>query len=241
MRLGIFVPAYDERLHSGLAFQLIRDTNHGRMAGHDVSTVIRHSCDLVWSRNKALDEAVRSDWDFLMMVDADVYCDAPEGALMPMLKTAQETDATMVVAVVPLRTVTEGQHTRVSVEPFFPGRVYEADKAGTGLVLIDLRKVREWYCLCNEPQAGTCEQCGKYSGPCFYRLYEDGHCAVQKTGLDIWFSKHVVREQNGGLVVCDARIPTVHVNACHRYRFPDPAGDLGQAEPAVKLVSATGA
>jgi hypothetical protein len=110
-RIAYFVPAYNEQISTGLAFQLVTDTNAARMAGHDVLPFSRHSCDLVFSRNAALIQTLQSGFDYLFMVDADVFCD---GALLPLLSTLETSGAHAVTAIVPLRTVTEGQHVKVS-------------------------------------------------------------------------------------------------------------------------------
>lgn len=104
---------------------------------------------------------------------------------------------------------------RMNVYPWHQGRVFECEKVGTGMVLIDLRKVREWYADRTEP--------------CFWRTYSD-HGVTQEVGQDIWFTRDIVRGTHGGKVVCDGRISTTHVDATHEIAFSAP-GAAVTAEP----------
>jgi hypothetical protein len=202
-------------------------------AGHSSGFWANHSCDLVALRNEAMDRAVRNGFDFLFMQDADVFSECPGGPLIRLLGTAIETGATITGACVSMRT----RPPRANVWPVKVGEVFEAEKIGTGMVLINLAKVREWY--------------DDYKGPCFARRYfmetPDGRALAAEPpdynrmirpelGMDIWFS-HLVRAQ-GQTIWCDARIPTTHVDGTHRHDYdgrniPDLAGNQGtdSAEP----------
>lgn len=199
MKIGHYIPAYNEQIHSHIFLQAVQDAVAISRAGHDYMPYTAHSCDLPSMRNRALYAALSRGLDFLFMQDSDVYSDAEGGAVMRLVETAIETDATLVGACVTMRT----NPPRANVWPCHPGRVYEADKIGTGMVCINLAKIREWY--------------DAYQGPCFARAYEDDRALNCTIGSDIYFS-YVVRE-HGGRVVCDARIPTTHVNGVHRLRF----------------------
>jgi hypothetical protein len=198
-RLCHWIPAYNEQVSVNVVSQVLRDAFS--CAENGVSYTFRggHSCDLVWLRNQALDRAIREGYDWMVQQDADVFSEAAGGPILDLLQTAEETGATVTGALVSMRT----DPPRANVWPVHPGEVFEADKIGTGLVLINLNKVREWY--------------DDYQGPCFARTYDTDKGVVQKIGLDVYFC-YVVR-QHGGLIVCDARIPTVHVNGCHRLRY----------------------
>jgi hypothetical protein len=166
-------------------------------------------------RNAALHRAITEDFDFLFMQDSDVFSTATNGPIGSLLGTAIETGATVVGAAVTMRT----RPPKANVWPCHPGEVFEADKIGTGMVLLNLNKMREWY--------------ADYDGPCFSRVYETDKSIVPKIGSDIFFS-YVVR-QHGGKIVCDGTVPTVHKDATYGYEYdgenvPDTAGHtVGQA------------
>lgn len=224
VKIGHYIPAYNEQIHSHIFLQATQDAVSVHRAGHDFMPFTAHSCDLIAMRNRALNAALTRGLDFLFMQDSDVFSPLEGGPVMPLLATALETDATIAGACVSMRT----NPPRANVWPCHPGRVYEADKIGTGMILINLGRIRDWY--------------DAYEGPCFQRQYADDRCIDPQIGSDIFFS-YVVRGK-GGRIVCDARIPTVHVNGVHRLPFdgeqvPDLAEsmDTDLAEPRV----ATGA
>lgn len=214
VKLAHYVPAYNEQVNVSIVSQALMDSLAAAEAGHSYRFWAAHSCDLIAMRNQAVDKAMRLGMDYLFMQDADVYSDAPGGALMPLLRSAEETGATVTGALVTMRT----DPPKANVWPVHPGEVFEADKIGSGMILLNLNKMREWY--------------DGYDGPCFSRVYETDKSIVPKIGSDIFFS-YVVR-QHGGRIVCDATVPTVHVNGCHRLRYdgagiPDAAGQPAEA------------
>ena len=93
--------------------------------------------------------------------------------------------------------------TRMNVYPWRAGEVYECEKLGTGIVLIDLHQIRQWY--------------DERTQPCFWRTYSD-HGVTQEIGQDIWFTRDIVRG-HGGTVFCDGRISTTHCDATHEIVF----------------------
>ncbi len=198
MKIGHWIPAYNEQVNVNILSQALMDSMVLADQGHNYRFWAQHSCDLVWMRNNALDRALTLGLDYLLMQDADCYCDAPGGIAAPLLATAEKTGATVTGALVTMRT----DPPKANVWPVHPGKIYECDKIGTGIVLINLNKVREWY--------------DDYAGPCFFRTYETDKGVKQAVGLDIFFS-YVVKEH--GLLICDATVPTVHVNAAHRLRY----------------------
>ena len=227
LKIAQWIPAYNSQVSSHIVTQVLRDQVSVLRAGHTHGFWSSHSCDLVSLRNEALHRAVLDGWDYQLMQDADVFSDCPDGPLMRLLGTAMETGATVTGACVTLRT----RPLRANVWPVRVGQVYEAEKIGTGMVLINLAKVREWY--------------RDYKGPCFARRYfmECGPDATgggpvvdrnrmirPEIGMDIWFSK-IVRA-HGQTVWCDARIPTTHVDGLYRHDYdgktiPDLAGNQG--------------
>lgn len=199
MKIDHYIPAYNQQVDFNLLAQTHRDMGFCVDSGHLYRMRGAHSCDLISMRNQALDRSLREGYDFLFMQDADVFSTAPNGPLEPLLATALETDATVAGALVTMRT----RPPAANVWPVHVGEVYEADKIGTGMVLLDLRKIRGWY--------------DGYDGPCFSRVYETDKCITPKIGSDIFFS-YVVR-QHGGRIVCNATIPTVHVDATYPHEY----------------------
>ncbi len=199
MRFGHYIPAYNELINGSILAQTLTDAMWCGDNGHEYRFWAGHGCDLLVMRNAALDRAIKDGLDYLYMQDADVFSHAVGGPLKELVRTAEETGATMVGALVTMRT----DPPRANSWPVMPGEVYECHKLGTGMVLINLNKVREWY--------------DSYEGPCFSRVYETGKGLTPKVGSDIHFC--YVIQQHGGTVVCDATIPTVHVNACHRHVY----------------------
>jgi len=152
--------------------------------------------DIVIARNDAIHAAIDAGIDYLVMQDSDNYCPHPRGAILPMLETAAKHKATMVAAVVGLRQ----NPPRGNVEPPQLGGVYKATRAGTGLVLIDVARVRDW----------------GHDGAFFMNVY-DKHGRKKEPGQDIYFSR--LLEQYGGELWADARIPTRHVQEDHESLF----------------------
>jgi hypothetical protein len=215
-RILHFVPAYNKQVCADIVPQAQRDMLAVLKAGHDYAFQANHSCDLVLLRNQALHKAVIEGHDFLYMQDADVFSNCPTGPLIRLLGTAKETGACVTGALVSTRGKTPiANASPVDGGPVPVGTVFEASKLGTGMVLIDMAQVRQWY--------GT-----KYTGACFdvvYDSYQDetghtNHPKIHKTiGMDILFTKYLVRERMGQTVYCDARIPTTHVDGTYRLDY----------------------
>ena len=264
MKILHYVPAYNLQVNVALMPQILRDDRWAHENGHEHDFRGEHKCDLNWLRNNALDLAVKQGYDLLLMQDSDVYGTNPEGVLAPLVQALEISDATAVVAAVPLRIpgdavpveqvreaieqvvsetvdaqmqsmpsgaraqfgaklgecvsahpIIEAMASRmnktipVNVYPWRPGEVYEVEKAGTGIILIDVRKVRKWY--------------DDYEGPCFWRTYEGkggvGKGVVADTGQDIWFTRDVIRGMHKGTVACDGRVSTTHVDTTHPIEY----------------------
>lgn len=209
MKIWQWVPAYNAQLHYSIVSQLLADRENfdalvaeARERGRNTSDwewsyKANHGCDLVLMRNKIVDDAIRAGVDYLLMQDADVFATQPP--LMRLLNAAIEHDATAVYAMVLMRT----RPIKANVWPSKPGEVYECRKAGTGMVLIDLNKIREWY--------------DDYDGPLFVRLYSTRKIVKQEVGLDLFFS-HLVAKQ-GGKLWCEGTIPTVHVDTTQELAY----------------------
>lgn len=214
LKIDHFVPAYNEQVNANLMSQIVRDSHYCRDAGHVWRLRGAHGCDLLSMRNRALDRSIREGFDFLFMQDSDTFSTATNGPIKPLLETSLKLGATLTGALVTMRT----RPARANVWPCHPGEVYEADKVGSGMILLDLNRIREWY--------------GEYDGPCFQRMYETDKCIEPKVGSDIFFC-YVVR-QHGGLVAVDATVPTVHKDATHGHEYdgasiPEAAGYPAEA------------
>ena len=210
LKIAHRIAAYNMQGDLSIVGQAVLDS-HGLPPGTSYSYKCEHSCDLVGMRNRILDNAIRDGFDFLYSQDADVFCEG-RGPLPQLLSVALDTGATITGACVMMRKRPPFPNVwPAEGDSFSFGEVFEARKIGTGMVLIDLRKIREWYV--------------DFQGPCFARSYEieerDGkqfnRMIHSKIGSDIWFSK-VVRA-HGGTIWCDARIETVHVDGTHRHDF----------------------
>lgn len=210
MRIYQWVPAFNAQVSASLVAQARADIvsyeyahadglARGNGKGWENAWFSTHGCDLVGMRNEAFHKAMVGGYDWLWMQDADTYSTIDGGPLMPMIETCEREDAAACFAIVSMRM----DPVRANVWPVRPGKVYELEKAGTGMVVIDLRKIRGWY--------------ADYPGPMFGRIYEDAKQKVQVIGQDIFFCR-LMRGQ-GLRIVCDGRIPTVHVNAAHRLPY----------------------
>lgn len=214
VKIDHYIPAYNECINSNIASQVIRDAMACRDAEHHYRFRGAHGCDLIALRNYSLHRSLTEGYDFLFMQDSDVFSTAEHGPLAMLLESAHKTGATVTGAMVSMRT----RPPKANAWPVHPGAIYEADKIGSGMILIDLNRIREWY--------------DAYDGPCFSRVYETDKCIDPKIGSDIFFC-YVVR-QHGGLIVCDARVPTVHKDATFGLEydgqpFPNAAGQAAEA------------
>jgi hypothetical protein len=202
-----WVPAYNLQVHANLMIQFLKDgvafdviKKDAESRGRDVSNwhwavKVDHSCALTCMRNKIIEKALAEGVDYLMMQDSDVYC--LETPFPKLLGALYAHDATAAYAAVLMRT----RPIEVNVWPepsAATGNVFEVEKAGTGCVLIDLNKIREWR--------------DKWEGPLFDRIYHDVRRTKQRIGHDVFFAKLIRDPIVGGRLVCDCTIPTVHVD-----------------------------
>lgn len=188
MRIGHFVPSY-RPICDGLSAQLVREySTLAHRLGYDYRYWAEETSDIVILRNCALRQAIEWDCDYLCMQDSDIWSKSSVGAIALMLETARRYGAAMVAAICGLRR----QPPAPNVQPYKPGEVYRAEKAGTGLVLIDCKQVAEL------PQRQW-----------FGRAYGDYGCTTE-LGEDIWFSKELVAA--GLSIYADGRVPTTHAH-----------------------------
>lgn len=182
MRIGHYVPAYGQRVHVQVAMALAREAAWCEASGHQHVPFFTDIIGVDRARNTAAELAYRSGCDLLLMQDADTYA-LPEhnySAIRPLLAHG----AAVVGAAYASR-----NRDRMNCEPARPGEVYEG-VVGTGLMLIDLRKLAElprpWFA---------------------YRVAADG--MTVECGEDLHFCRLV--KAAGHSVLVDYTIPTGHV------------------------------
>lgn len=201
MKIGFWVPTYRETLPMRLVRQKDIDTAAVRDAGHEYRWWWSSSSDIARMRNEALERARELELDYLMMQDDDIYCPEDASPMLRLLETAQSTGATITGAICGLRRIRLDQ-VAPNCRPFVgDGTAYEAERIGTGMVLIDVAQVNR-----------MAEQ---YTGPWFGRTYHDGRQTRANYGEDFFFCE-IVRGL-GGKVVIDGCIQTVHAYTDHNH------------------------
>ena len=188
VRIGHFTPAYTP-ICPGQTAQLLREQDTLDGLGYEYRWWAWELSDIVAVRNMALKQALEWDLDYLVMQDSDVWSKSSIGAVAPLLSACQQSGAAMVAALVGLR---QNPH-RANVQPVKPGELYEAEKVGTGLVLIDLAKIR------------AVEKQEQWFGR-EYNAFGDQIVV----GEDIYFCRNLQR--HGLKVYVEGRIPTTHAN-----------------------------
>lgn len=168
-------------------------------------------CFIDTERNRVLEQMLENEeFDFLMMQDSDIYC--PVGSPMEkMLETAKEHSAHVVAAICALRRNLGGPELQANVFPLELGDTYKAERVGTGMVLLDLQRIRQIR--------------KKYKGPFFGRTFTDESQTTCDMGEDIFFSN--VLGAHDGRIFVDGRVPTVHAhtNVTHLvYRGSEESG-----------------
>ena len=203
MKIKIWIPTHDQRVTAKFALEqwpleVVELLKRGWSFGPCYSS----SCDLNGMRNSALQGALDEGYDFLIMQDSDV---SAEPCYAQLIDTCLEHEATACVAAVGLRQM-ERDRIRMNVLPFKVDEVFEVERAGTGIIAIDLKKLTQ---ITEE-----------YDGPWFWREYKDKRCTEQKIGQDIFFT-YLVRSLDGK-VMCDSRIETnhPHINNDHLNYVP---------------------
>ncbi len=187
MRIGHFTPTYtpicDEQ-----HVQVLRekDTLQDRLM-FDYRRWTANASDIVILRNRALAYAIEMECDYLCMQDSDIFSKHPMGAIAPLLETAVKTGAAMVAAICGMRKA----GAPANVEPCRPGEVYEAERVGTGLVVID------------------CKMASKIVGMAFAKIYDVDGTNI-RTGEDVWFCERL--QELGAKIFVDGRVPTTHIN-----------------------------
>jgi hypothetical protein len=203
-RLFVMTPAYRNQVDSGLIGAHVRLVAR-TLTGGPVRYLGFSAWDgssVEWSRNKLLADALRSQADWGLFVDADtVWEDAT--AVERMILDGERRRAAVVAAPVRLRGRGGYNARRVQApqlldlpESEFRGRLVEADAVGTAFMAINLAWVREhwpeqpWFLFHQLP------------GP-----------QPTKLGEDITFCLRV--RELGGTVLADGRLEPRHVGAAY--------------------------
>lgn len=190
MRIGWFCPAYRSTVRIETAYTLVRDALWCEANGHELLPYYRANCVIDAARNYALRTAIDSDLDLLVMVDADVYALAYEGAVAHLLAAWQRNLEPAVVGA-PVVTRREGAALNVTAD----------GDVGTGLMLIDVRQLRQ------------------LAGPWFVTQLDDqGEVAL---GEDLAFCRRV--RDSGLRVVVATEVETGHVGDQHLRFSPSAA------------------
>lgn len=197
MRIAHFTPAYTP-IHWGQTGQLLRDSATMARLDYEWMWWCEESTDIVSIRNRALRKALDRGFDYLVMQDSDVFSKASIGAVAILLETARRHKATAVAAMVGLQGSSRPGYQESPKANVWPlpqqfGDVYKAEKAGTGLIMIDCAQVASW----------------EHGGAFFANEYTDATKTRIGTGEDIFFCNLI--HQHGGSLYVDSRVPTTHV------------------------------
>lgn len=190
MKIGLFCPAYHGQIHIETSYAWMAEDDACERRGWQLFPYYRDSTFLTVSRNYALRVARENKLERLVMWDADISVPSlARGQVLHHLEAAlHRFDAAVAGLAVVLRNMQ-----RVNCEPAQPGEVYEVEKLGTGIVLIDVARV---VAAVDPPWFGV-------------RTTTDGSGVDE--GEDCYF---VRRCREAGLrVVCDYTLPTMHLAA----------------------------
>jgi hypothetical protein len=226
MKIVHWIPAFGWKVSVDIWMQTGLDQAFCDKNGHDIARISHHSIDLEALRNRIVRQCMRNGVDYLLMQDADNAV-LGTSALKETLEDIQATDAAMVGVLVPMR---KQNAEAANVWPVKVGEVYECEKIGSGILLIDIAKLREWGCSCEYDEKreeaiaksgnpSTCPSCEKYCGPFFASVW-DASRTHKLMGMDIFFS-HLLRGEakpfkSSQKIVCDARLPVAHMDGTHR-------------------------
>lgn len=174
MKIALAIPAYRQTINVQTAYCWAQDTATALELGWKPVLIWTDNSGIPRARNQIVKMAEENECRLLLMMDSDTFADVPEGGLGHMWHVMQETGATAVGAAVVTR-----NGTRVNVEPFKPGEVYDGE-VGTGYFLFDLWKIRDipkpWFRQ-RDSADGLSVECGEDIGFCRL-LKEHGHKVV---------------------------------------------------------------
>lgn len=209
MRIGYFGPWRGSHVHAVLAFQLANDMLKVAAAGHTMELSYADELGVDHVRNAALERARKTELDWLVMQDADVFAGC--APILEMVECGIEHGAAIVTAPVMLRRndiVTNVEPEPTSSEP------YQGETSGAGLIAIRIAEI-------DRIAEG-------YDGPWFVRSYHDKRqTRVAVTG-DLYFSGLV--KARGGRLVVHAGIPTTHTMISSLAYEPPPTSGVDEGE-----------
>lgn len=185
MRIAHYIPAYPGRVDHMLLHQIcVEARTLPSEWEYVVTTDSVNGIDV--ARNRVLHEAMRYEFDYLVMQDADNWTDVPVvERLIGHLR--EHKDAVISVAPVCLRK----PERPLNVYPVRAG-VYKAELCGSGLIAIDLGRFKK---LCDREPVR------------FVRSYSPNGVLLEEGG-DVAFSRQV--REAGGEIIVDATIATRH-------------------------------
>ena len=190
-----YIPCYQQRTYIQVAHQCVYEA--AALSQQDIryQPWWTDGHDIASMRNHALGTALGENFDYICMQDSDVYSPGTEGAISRLVESAQSHGAALTAAICGLRW-TGTETINPNVKPFDEG-IYEAERAGTGLVLIDCVQVKAW----------------DYDGPWFARTYTTTRQTKIDYGEDFFFS--ALCQQQCAKIIVDSRIETKHVYTDH--------------------------
>lgn len=209
MRVGYFGPWYGGQPSAWVAFQYGAEIEAAHGTDYRIIAAWEDRLGIDMTRNAACEWARQGRFHYLYFQDADVWSDR---AVIPqMVEVAEETRASVVALAVPLR---RGER-RINVFPWKPGKVYEADKAGSGILLVRIAELDRI--------------AASHDGPWFKRTYADERRTVVAETGDVAFCKLVRRHQ--GRLFVDARISTYHAGTqVLTYHAPNAGGQTAEGD-----------
>ena len=185
MKIALAVPAYRQTVAVQTAYAWAQDAMTALEMGWRPLLLTVDCHGVARARNQFVEIAMKEGARLLLMMDSDTFPTPPWGGLKDMWAAMTETGAAVVGAAYPMR-----NGNVMCCNPVKPGEVYEADKVGTGYMLIDLVKLRDL--------------------PKPWFVYEVAADGIETTrGEDVYFCE-LIREHGHKLVV-NYRLQMAHI------------------------------
>ena len=192
MLIGYFMPALHDEGSMRAAATARECLVWSIRNDHTWEEQVRDCYPLDVARNRAVEWSLERGHDLLIQQDNDCFVDEasnPGPLVYRLLTTMREHDAAVVSLALPCRIPNSNGNARPNCYPAKPGETYEAETAGAGILLIDMKK------LASLPQ------------PWFRTVVsDDGLEVIEDEG--IFFFKKVIAA--GHKVIIDWTIPACH-------------------------------
>ena len=186
MRIAYAVLSYPGVISDELVPTILSDFIFCAENGHEFAYFRVDAQPVDRARNIALAKAREAGCERILMLDRDVWAAPEKSALEALMASMDDTDAAAVAAVVVCR-----DGAKVNVDPVMPHEIYEANKVGAAMLLIDIGKLDNAHC---ENHVWFCY---------------DGASGEVAQGEDVFFSREV---KDAGLkLVANFQIPTRHM------------------------------